>query len=215
MPEPFFAALFTLSAHHPFVVPERYETVLPEGETRVQRGAAYDDLAFRRFFERYGQQEWFRRTVFVFVADHVSSERYAPESLAWPGDHHIMSFIYTPDGALKGEYASVAQQIDLMPTLLGLLGNEEPYFAYGRDLLGEEGLPWSVSYDSGYRVVADDLLLRFDGEKFTYERWGGADAGSLTAADSLLCDSLALRLKALIQQYETHLSRKSYVVEND
>lgn len=216
MPEPFFAALFTLSAHHPFVVPAKYETLLPSGQTRVQRGAAYDDLAFRRFFERYGKQEWFRRTIFVFVADHVSSERFSKESLSWPGDHHVMGFIYTPDGVLTGQYTSTAQQIDLMPTLLGLLGNEEPYFAYGRDLIGGqgEGLPWSVSYDNGYRVVSDDLLLTFDERQLTVTPRDNPSV-PLSAADSLRADSLARSLKALIQQYYSHLHRKSYVVEND
>lgn len=215
LPEPFFAALFTLSAHHPFVVPEKYETTLPAGETPVQRGAAYDDLAFRHFFTRFADEEWFRRTVFVFVADHVSSERYGPESLSWPGDHHIMGFIYTPDGVLKGRYTSVAQQIDLMPTLLGLLGNEEPYFAFGRDLLREEGLPWSISYDNGFRVVGDDLLLTFDERTVSASKRGEDPSVPLTGADSLQADSLSLRLKALLQQYYSHLSRKSYVVEND
>lgn len=215
LPQPFFAALFTLSAHHPFVVPERYEKILPAGETRVQRGAAYDDLAFRRFFERYADREWFRRTVFVFVADHVSSERYAPESLSWPGDHHIMAFIYTPDGSLRGRYESVAQQIDLMPTLLGLLGNEEPYFAFGRDLLREQGLPWSVSYDNGYRAVGDRLLVTFDEQRATFTKRGGDASAPLTGADSLAADSLVRRLRGLVQQYYTHISRKSYVVDDD
>ena len=43
--------------------------------------------------------------------------------------------MYTPDGALRGEVSEVVQQLDIMPTLLGLLGNREPYFAFGRDVL--------------------------------------------------------------------------------
>ncbi|MEG1644968.1 MAG: LTA synthase family protein [Alistipes sp.] len=213
LPEPFFATLFTLSAHHPFLVPSQYEKALPVGETKVQRGAAYDDLAFRHFFERFHNEAWFQRTVFVFVADHVSSERYGKVSHTWPGDHHIISFIYTPDGALKGEYTSVAQQIDLMPTLLGLLGNDEPYFAFGRDVLNETTTPWSVGYGNTFRAVTDDLLVTFDDQTQSIAK---RDATTpLTAADSLHAQLLTEQLKALIQQYYTHLARKSYVVEND
>lgn len=168
MPEPFFASLFTLSAHHPFEVPASVRDSLPEGFTSIQRPAAYDDLAFRRFFERFGDREWFRRTLFVFVADHVSSEKWAPETRSFPGNYHIVGFLHTPDGALRGQCTQIVQQIDLMPTLLGLLGNREPYFAYGRDVLNEpDRTPWAVMYDTQYRAMDDCTILSFDGERLT------------------------------------------------
>ena len=72
MQEPFFATLFTLSSHHPFVVPEQYADKLPAGTTKIHKPVAYEDLAFRNFYRRFKDEEWFRRTIFVFVADHVS-----------------------------------------------------------------------------------------------------------------------------------------------
>jgi len=208
LPEPFFATLFTLSSHHPFVVPDRYAESLPDGYTRIHKGVAYDDLAFRRFFERFGGEAWFRRTIFVFVADHVSSEKFAHETRSYPGNMHIMGFLYTPDGALRGEVTDVTQQIDLMPTLLGLLGNTQPYFAFGRDVLNEPQRPrWSVSYDGRFRAVTDDLLLFFDEER--------AEArlqkdGTPTEAP----DSLVDPLKGLIQQYYSHIERKKYTCDD-
>ncbi len=50
VPEPFFAALFTLSSHHPFVVPAAEAASLPDGYTKIHKGVAYVDRAFRRFF---------------------------------------------------------------------------------------------------------------------------------------------------------------------
>ncbi len=67
------------------MVPERYAAALPEGYTRIPKGIAYDDMTFRRFFARFGHEKWFRNTLFVFVADHVSSEKFAPESREYPG----------------------------------------------------------------------------------------------------------------------------------
>ncbi len=200
LPQPFFGTLFTLSSHHPFVVPERYAATLPEGYTRIHKGVAYDDLALRRFFERYGAEEWFRRTLFVFVADHVSSEKFAPETREYPGSHHIVGFFYTPDGTLRGEIDEVTQQLDIMPTVLGLLGSEEPYFAFGRDVLGEAERPrWSVSYDGRFRALTDrGGVVEFDDQLPPDPKAGPQQR----------------RLQALVQQYYTHIERKRYVVDD-
>lgn len=197
--QPFFAALFTLSAHHPFVVPERYAAELPKGYTRIHKGIAYDDLAFRRFFARFGHEKWFRNTLFVFVADHVSSEKFAPESREYPGSHHIVGFFYTPDGALQGEIGEVTQQLDIMPTVLGLLGSDEPYFAFGRDILGEPERPrWALSYDGLFRAWTGGGPVEFDD----------------TLAPAPSESALQQRYRALVQQYYSHIERKSYVVDD-
>lgn len=201
-PEPFFASLFTLSAHHPFVVPDKYAATLPEGYTRIHPGVAYDDQAFRRFFERFGAEEWFRRTIFVFVADHVSSEKFAPQTRTYPGNMHILGFMYTPDGALQGTVGEITQQLDIMPTLLGLLGNRESYFAFGRDILNEPARPrWSVSYDGAFRALTDSTTLQLD------------DATQPVAAQA--ADSTALRsFEALVQQYYTRIERKNFTADD-
>ena len=200
-PEPFFATLFTLSSHHPFVVPEQYAATLPDGYTRIHKGVAYDDQAFRRFFHRFGGEEWFRRTIFVFVADHVSSEKFAEKTRSYPGNMHIVGFIHTPDGALQGEVREVTQQLDIMPTVLGLTGNTEPYFAFGRDVLNEPQRPrWSVSYDGKFRALTDDgaVVLNDSGTEVQ-------ECPATPAADSLMQS-----FRALIQQYYSHIERKSY-----
>lgn len=204
MPEPFFATLFTLSSHHPFVVPEKYAATLPDGYTRIHKGVAYDDQAFRRFFERYGSEEWFRRTIFVFVADHVSSEKFAEQTRSYPGNMHILGFIYTPDGALRGEVTGITQQLDLMPTLLGIVGNREPYFAFGRDVLNESDRPqWSVSYDGEFRALTDEGIVRLD------------DSGAgPTQQPTPAADTLAMRFRALLQQYYEHIENKNYTVHD-
>ena len=199
-PQPFCGTLFTLSSHHPFVVPERYASMLPDGYTRIHKGVAYDDLAFRRFFARFGHKAWFRNTLFVFVADHVSSEKFAPETREYPGNHHIVGFFYTPDGALQGEIDEIVQQLDIMPTILGLLGNEEPYFAFGRDLLREPERPrWAVSYDGVFRALnARGGVVEFDDSKPLDPAAGEPER----------------QLRALVQQYYTRIEKQSYVVDD-
>ena len=203
--EPFFASLFTLSSHHPFVVPERYAATLPKGYTRIHQGVAYDDMAFRRFFERFGGEAWFCRTIFVFVADHVSSEKFAPDTREYPGNMHIIGFLYTPDGALRGEVDDIVQQLDIMPTLLGLTGNDAPYFAFGRDVLNEPGRPrWSVSYDGKFRALTGEGAVVLD------------DSGPQVQGCPVTpaADSLMQSFRALIQQYYSHIERKSYTPDD-
>ena len=235
MPEPFFASLFTLSSHHPFVVPEKYAETLPDGYTKIHKGVAYDDLAFRRFFERFGKEEWFRRTIFVFVADHVSSEKFADVTRSYPGNMHILAFIHTPDGALRGDVTEITQQLDLMPTLLGLTGNREPYFAFGRDVLNEPLRPqWSVSYDGQFRALTDNgtVLLDDSGAPVgkapapaakpaataetdqTEGVAGSEETARREISASAAADSLVYSFQALLQQYYGRIAQKNYTVHD-
>ena len=193
--EPFCASIFTLTSHHPFVVPEELKDQLPVGYTPIHRCAAYEDWAYRQFFEKYADEPWFKNTLFLFVADHVSSEKWSPEAHSFPGTHHIFGFLYAPESNLQGEILGPVQQIDLMPTVLGLIGNREPYFAFGRDLFLEPERPhWSVSYSNGYQLVGEEGPRRF-------------------AAGEIPDDPQTQQLKAMIQQYYTHIAAQSYLVK--
>ena len=214
LPEPFFATLFTLTTHHPFVVPDAYRDRLPKGHTLNHKCVAYTDNAFRRFFERYRNEEWFSRTVFVFVADHVSSEKFADATRSFPENHHIIGFIYTPDGALQGTCREPVSQIDIMPTLLHLTGNNKPYFAFGRDLFGEPTAePFMLCYDNEFEVLEAKRMLFFDEHSVTgiYDRTDFRHEQPLTAnaADSTVVN----RVKALIQQYYMRMESNNLRIE--
>ncbi len=214
-PQPFLSAVFTLSSHHPFVVPAQYADSLPQGFTKVHRGVAYTDLAVRRFFEKYGREAWFANTVFVFSADHVSSEVYADKTRTPTGNTHIISFIYTPDGAVGGMHAGVSQQIDLMPTLLGMMDYRKPYFAFGRDVTGEpERFPMAVNYmNQQFQAVTDSVAVFFDERRVTaaYALTDTLQRHNLAAQRNPAVERAEMHLKAFIQQYYSHLERKDYL----
>ena len=215
--EPFFASLFTLSSHHPFVVPDAWRDRLPDGLTRNHKCVAYTDNAFRAFFDRFRNEEWFRRTVFVFVADHVSSEKFADVTRTFPGNHHIIGFLYTPDGSLRGEYREAVSQIDLMPTLLGLTGcDEEPYFAFGRDLFREpapDGGSFALCYDNEFEAVTDNRILFFDERRVTGLYDLNDIQRSRPLAPTVETEALERQTRAFIQQYYTHIEHKKFTVE--
>lgn len=222
-PKPFFATIFTLSSHHPFVVPEGYEKILPEGRTKVQRPVAYTDRSLRDFFAYVRTQPWYENTVFVFTADHVSSEVYGDESKAPTGNSHIIFFLYTPDGSLRGDDPYVAQQIDLMPTLLGLTGYDKPYFAYGQDIfeVREDSAKasekaFAINYvNESFQWITDSTAMFFDEREVTHlfdlqndplERHNLIEQGK--RPDSVQVE----KMKALLQTYYEHLEQSDFVV---
>jgi phosphoglycerol transferase MdoB-like AlkP superfamily enzyme len=215
--QPFFSSVFTLSSHHPFVVPAEYE-YLPAGTTKIHRPVQYTDLAIRRFFEKYGSEEWFANTVFVFVADHVSSETFAPKTLTASGRTRIIQFLYRSDGSLAGLDGRVTQQIDLMPTLMNFVPDAEPYFAFGRDTFGESGRkPMAVTYDDGFVAQTDSVVMFFDGERIK-RAFGASDIHQkhkLSVADNTEIAETERLLKAIIQQYYSHVEQMNYTVPEE
>ena len=210
--EPFFATIFTLSSHHPFNVPDEVRDELPAGTTLNHRPVAYSDRAVGRFMERYRDEAWFRNTLFVFVADHVSSERMAERTLHAPGCFHIVGCLYAGDDTLQGEYNSIVSQTDVMPTLLGLLGNDEPYFAIGRDIFNEpERTPFTLIRSGyGYVGLTDEYVVDFDGKNILgvygyddlYRERNIASQVDISEVEKLM--------KATLQSYYTHVKAMNY-----
>ncbi len=168
MPEPFFATVFTLSSHHPFNVPDRYEDVLPQGTHPMHRCIAYTDNALRKFFEEAKQQPWYDNTLFVISADHTSSLTKA-EYLNDKGLFEVPILFFAPDNSLAGISDMPISQPDVMPSVLNYLGYDETYFAFGKDVLTSEAVTenkYAVNYNSSvYQVFSTHLLLQFDGAK--------------------------------------------------
>ena len=213
MPQPFLASVFTISSHHPFVTPEQWKDRLPKGYTPMQPCAAYLDGALEQFFAQNSGKEWFDCTIFVFVADHVSCEHYAERTNSSPGDFHIIGAMYTPDGSLQGECLEPVSQIDIMPTLLGVLGYDAPYFAYGRDVFAADGKPLTVVYDNGvYKAfTAEHIHIFADGavtEIYAIDDISRANNLVTTAYSA----DVERHIKAYVQQYYEHAERKSYIV---
>jgi phosphoglycerol transferase MdoB-like AlkP superfamily enzyme len=214
--QPFFSTMFTLTSHHPFVIPERYAGEFPEGKTAVHKCVGYVDEAFRRFFARYENEEWFRNTLFVFVADHVSSEKFSEEFRHSPADYRIFGFMYAPDSALFGEHRQVVSQIDIMPTMLGLMGYNKPYFAFGRDVFGEHrDIPMAVNYDNNlFQAITKEFLVTFDENEIV----GVYAKDDITLSNNLVGEvdmaEVERDLKAFIQSYYARVEAKDYLADD-
>ena len=216
--QPFVASVFTASSHHPFKVPEQYAaTFKDEGGQPIHKCVRYTDMALRKFFEAASKQPWYKNTVFVLVADHTNQNTH-PYYKTDQGLYSIPIIFYTPDGSLETgmKQGVIAQQIDVLPTLMGILGYDKPYIAFGCDVLHTPAAQtWAFNNNNGvYQYFKGDFLLQFDGQK--------TKALYRFKTDPLLKQNLAGKLpiqsqlenelKSLIQQYMHRMTTNSLVL---
>ena len=220
MKEPFVTAVFTASSHHPYVVPDEYKDIYKEeGNNVIHKCIRYTDHALQRFFETASKQPWFKNTLFVFTSDHTNLSDHA-EYMTDLGGFGSPILFYDPSGTIKAERRHcIAQQIDIMPTVLSYLGYDKPYVAFGKSLLSTNDKDtWAVNYNNGiYQYVKDGYLLQFDG--YTIKAVYNIDNDWLLTKNLKDEPSIATRvakmekeLKAIIQSYMERMIGDELVV---
>jgi len=206
--QPFCAALFSVSSHHPFKVPERYEGKFPKGTLPIHQCVAYTDYSLKKFFEKASKMSWFDNTLFVFTADHAN-QSYYPEYKTNIGVFAVPLIFHVPNGSLKGEFDDLAQQIDIMPSVLGYLNYNKPFLAFGRNLFDNKQVPFVINYTSGtYQLFMGDFLFLFDGNKATGLYRFKTDkllTENILNTNRQLELELEQKVKAIIQQYNTRM----------
>ncbi|MDY5319624.1 MAG: LTA synthase family protein [Candidatus Egerieousia sp.] len=182
--EPFCASIFTLSSHHPFKLPKEYEGVFPQGETDLQRVTPYTDMSLRKFFAQARKSDWYKNTIFVITPDHSTLTGHAPKYKTPIWSTSIPIIFYAPGFIKPGRYNAPVQQLDIMPTLLGLLNYNKPYFAFGRDLNRDSTLqPFVINYGTNqFQLIQGDTLLVRDNKSLV--------AAYYYKTDSLLLNNL-------------------------
>lgn len=133
---PFFLQLLTTSNHRPYTYPDG-RIDIPSGNGR-DGAIKYTDYAIGEFLAQARHKPWFDNTLFVFVADHTAGSA-GKEDLPI-SNYHIPLFIYAPKLINAAEWTDLASQIDLAPTLLGLLNLKYTSTFYGRDLFRDHAL---------------------------------------------------------------------------
>ncbi len=222
MKEPFMTALFSASSHDPFVVPEKYQGRFPQGERPLQQCIAYTDYALKRFFDTASKQPWFKNTLFVITADHVS-QQIDPFYCTSLGNYSVPIIFYAPsDQSFHGyDEDRVVEQIDIMPTVLGYLHYDLPYVAFGLDLFNtpsNEGLAlhW-LPESSGYEYVWGDYALQFDGKDVTAAYEFRTDStfshNVLNTMPLATREHMERQMKSIIQQYMQRMTTDNLVIK--
>ena len=128
--QPFFMHLMTTSNHRPYTYPDG-KIDIPSGSGR--KGAVkYTDYAIGEFLRQARAKPWFKETLFVILADHQAGS--AGKSALPIERYHIPLWIYAPGQIQPGKIDTLASQIDLPPTLLGLLNMSYESVFFGKDI---------------------------------------------------------------------------------
>lgn len=202
--EPFFATLFSVSSHEPFNIPAAYEGKFPKGNQQIHQTIGYTDYAFKKFFEESSKEPWFKNTIFIITADHTNQVDY-DEYRKLVNRTAVPILIYTADEHLKGVDKRLAQQIDIYPTILDMIGYKKEFRSWGRSLVGDkEVTPFAINYmGNEYTYQEGNYICRFNGKEVTgfYDIQDKGLSKNLIANKNAEMKILELKCKAFIQDY--------------
>ena len=227
--QPFMTTVFTASSHHPYSLPEKYRDVYKdtpnpqaEGivrkENPIHKCVRYTDMALRRFFETASREPWYSNTIFVITADHTNlydHDIYGTDL----GLFSSTLLFFDPSGEMpRGRSHVIAQQTDIMPTILAWLGHRRPFVAWGKDLLSTAAEDsWAVNYNNGlYQYVTPRWLIQHDGQqlKAVYDY----DKDPLLRKNIMQevnVETDVRRLKGIIQSYMQRMTNDQLVADGD
>ncbi len=202
--QPFMATLFSVSSHDPYKVPEKYAGKFPKGDINIHESIGYTDFALRQFFKSAKKETWFNNTIFVLVADHCNTIFYK-EYTQELNRNTVPILIYQPNSPYVGEHKELAQQIDIYPTLLDMIGYPKPFRSWGRSLIGDTKIPpFSIKFSQNvYQYMSGDYICCFDGTKTVgfYKKDDKNLEHNLIASQTPEMKILEKRCKAFVQDY--------------
>lgn len=154
--KPFFNHIMTVSNHRPFTFPDGKIDISGTAKSR-EGGVKYTDYAMKKFFSMAQKQSWYKNTVFVIVADHCASSSGKTEL---PADkYRIPAMIHAPGFIEPKHFDKLMSQIDLMPTLFGLLNFSYESKFYGQDVFKSDYKPRAfVATYQDLGLIKDNIM---------------------------------------------------------
>jgi phosphoglycerol transferase MdoB-like AlkP superfamily enzyme len=132
---PFLATFLTVSNHAPLIVPEKFKDYADTDEKRM---IAFVDNNIRNFMESASEEQWYQNTIFVILGDHgatVGRQKYEMSV----NNNHIPCIIHSPlIRDMPQKFHQYGGQIDIFPTIMGLLNSPYTNNSLGIDLLKEK-----------------------------------------------------------------------------
>ncbi len=129
--KPFFSMVMTTSNHRPYTYPEGRIDI--PSKTGREGGVKYADYSIGRLIAEASKEPWFKDTIFVIVADHCASS--AGKNDIPVKRYEIPMLVYAPQHVKPARFDRLTSQIDIAPTILGMLN-----ISYDTDFLGRDVL---------------------------------------------------------------------------
>jgi len=210
MKQPFHTSIFTISSHHPYVIPKQHQNKFKKGTYENHESIGYGDYSLKQFFNAAKKTNWYANTLFIITADHasISGDRFYKTIV---GNMAIPILFYRSDNSLTAQKAQIFSQMDILPTAMELVGYDAPYFSFGtsysdttaRYAYFASNGNYHVVNDSCYYVIQPPTLL----SKYNYKN----DIDLVNPLKSInYKDSIALkRFNGFIQKYNNTLLKNS------
>lgn len=203
-PKPFFSTIFTISSHEPYIIPEEYTDKFPKGYVPMHQTVGYTDYAFKKFFEAAKNTSWFENTIFIITADHGNQIYFTDYYAKSMNRYSVPILFYKPDGSFNGDNKELAQQIDIYPTVLDLVGYDKPFRSWGRSLVSEKELePFTVNGAGYFQFQRGNYICVFDGTNVIgfYDIEDKGLNNNLIKSRNTEMDEIELACKAFLQDY--------------
>jgi phosphoglycerol transferase MdoB-like AlkP superfamily enzyme len=160
-PQPFVSAVFTISSHQPYSLPDKYKTRFPKGGLDIYQSIGYTDYSLRKFFESAKKEKWYNNTLFVITADHTQmhdKKKYSNTR----GDYNVPLIFFHPQEKLKADTSLIADHIDILPSILDYLQvpNSAPSLL-GQSVFGKKAEhAYAVSFSNHmYRIFLQKYYI--------------------------------------------------------
>ena len=204
--DPFFATIFTVTSHEPYIIPDEFEGQFPKGDVQMHQCVGYTDFAFKQFFEASKKEAWFQNTIFIITADHTNQVNYK-EYYKMINRYAVPIMIYSPNEEFVGVNNELAQQIDIYPTILDMVGYQKPFRSWGRSLVDssvDKMQPYVMNHNGqNYQYSKGNIICIFDGVRAI----GFYDINDLGLERNLISnrteemDEVELACKAFLKDY--------------
>ncbi len=207
---PFFATFMTASDHGPYYIPDYF---YPKSKNIKNQIVEYADWSLKKFFELSSKQKWFDNTIFVFVADHgapISSDYEI--SLSY---FHSPFIIYAPKITTSNMvYKEIGSQIDIFPTIMGLI--KQPYVnnTLGIDLLRKKRKYAVINNDSKIGILDTSYFCIMGKEDINLYKYKNRNRTDYFEQESEKAREMTEYAKSLMQTYQEMLLSGEITLHN-
>ncbi len=211
---PFFSAVFTLSSHHPYTIPEKYTDQFPKGKLPIHESIGYTDFALKRFFKSAKTMPWFDNTTFIITADHTAQIANA-EYMNRAGFFRIPLIIANSKDSAK-LISTTTQQADALPYILNAVNYDGKALLFGNDPMKNDD-HFAINYLNGvYQLITDDYSYLSDGELTVgmYDlKSDPYQLKNLMDSNWVVQKKLDIKLKAILQQYTNRMIKNELTIK--
>ena len=205
--KPFFSTFFSLSAHPPYNIPIKHKNKFKDGELDIHKLISYSDYSLGVFFNSIKNEEWFKNTLFVITADHTSPKSTNDYYKNKIGRYSIPMLFYMHNSDLVGVNDTVAQHIDVMPSVLDLLGYSDTFYSFGESVFRKNS--WSIHHiNNRYCLITDQAIISNRDERYSsFSDWKLKNKIENDSSDIVF-------LKAFKQLYSQKMIKNNLVKDN-